>query len=100
MGGKRKARKKAPPEGNAIAEEELSALESIYGDGLEVDSDRHGFCVEVIPHPVGTSLSDLSQCAPVLHLPFLLLTQHDRHRLISSVLHRSQVQVHTCCMLV
>lgn len=88
MGGKRKAKKKAPFDGNAIAKEELSALESIYGDGLEVDTDRHGFCVEVIPRAVGASMRS--------YLPSLMYTaergRQRRVELVSSCLSSSRGQ--------
>ena len=33
------------------AAEELAALEAIYRDDIQIDDDRHGFSLRVLPHP-------------------------------------------------
>ncbi len=36
---------------NPDVEDELTALESIFGDSIEVDADRQGFTLLIVPHP-------------------------------------------------
>ena len=51
MGRKKKQRRPPHAEGHEEAAEELAALEAIYGDDIQIDDDRHGFSLRILPHP-------------------------------------------------
>lgn len=51
MGKRKKQRRPVNAEGQEDAAEELAALEAIYGDDIQIDDDRHGFSLRVLPHP-------------------------------------------------
>ena len=50
MGRKKKQRRPPNAEGHEEAAEELAALAAIYDD-IQIDDDRHGFSLRVLPHP-------------------------------------------------
>lgn len=51
MGRKKKQRRPPTNAEGEQAAEELAALEAIYGDDIQIDEDRHGFSLRVLPHP-------------------------------------------------
>ena len=50
MGRKKKQRRPPIADGHEEAAEELAALQAIY-ESIELDDDRHGFSLRVLPHP-------------------------------------------------
>lgn len=67
MPGKKKKKKKTGnfASENPDVEEELIALDSIYGDSFEFDEDRHGFTVLIVPHP---GEMEENHCTAELHV--------------------------------
>ena len=71
MPGKNKKNKKSSNPGGQFAEEnidveeELLALDSIYGDSFSCDADRRGFTVLIVPHP---GEMEENHCTAELHV--------------------------------